>query len=123
MIPKEVQDRICEEIAEGHSLRSICSASNMPAKSTVFRLLAVDAEFRDRYARAREAQADHLFDEIMEIADDSTEDVNRSRLKVDARKWAAGKLRPKVYGEKAEVALSGEIGVRTIERRIIDPAD
>ena len=123
MIPKEVQDRICEQIAEGQSLRSICAEDGMPAKSTVFRLLASDAEFRDQYARAREAQADHMFDEIMEIADDATEDVNRSRLKVDARKWAAGKLRPKVYGEKAEVALTGEIGVRTIERRIIDPAD
>jgi hypothetical protein len=94
----------------------------MPTKSTVFRWLAADEMFRDQYARAREAQADAIFDEILDIADeehttvkrdpdggevevtyDSTA-VQRNRLRIDARKWMAGKLRPKVYGEKVDVA-------------------
>lgn len=91
----------------------------MPNKSTVFRWLAADEAFRDQYARAREAQADALFDDILDIADDGTNDymtktnadgseyealnaehIQRSRLRVDARKWMAGKLLPKKYGEK-----------------------
>ena len=93
----------------------------MPNQSTVFRWLADDryASFRERYARAREAQADALFDEMLDIADDGSNDwverkredgstdsvidhehVQRSKLRIDARKWMAGKLRPKVYGDK-----------------------
>lgn len=122
MIAKEVQDLICEQIADGKSLRSICSEDGMPNKSTVFRALESDEAFRDQYARAREAQADTMFDEIMSIADDDTEDVNRSRLKVDARRWAAGKLRPKVYGEKLDLNHSGSVRFEKIECVVVDPA-
>jgi len=71
-------------------------------------------DFRDQYARAREEQADKLFREIIEIADDASgdyvttrdgqtivdhENIQRSRLRVDARKWAAARLAPKKYGD------------------------
>ncbi len=79
--------------------------------------LRENAEFRAQYAHAREMQADTLFDEALDIADDGTNDwmerldkdgneifdhehVQRSRLRVDTRKWAAGKLAPKKYGDK-----------------------
>lgn len=116
---QEVADKICEEIANGKSLRSICAEEDMPAKSMVFRWLAADEAFRDQYARAREAQADAIFDEILNIADDGLNDtytdddgnvrtnqdvIARSRLRVDARKWMAGKLRPKVYGDRQVIA-------------------
>ncbi len=62
-------------------------------------------------------QADALFDEALEIADEASGDwttdkngklaldhehVQRSRLRVDTRKWAAGKLAPKRYGDKIQ---------------------
>lgn len=99
----------------------------MPAQSTVFRWLADEryAAFRERYARAREAQADAIFDEMLDIADDGTNDwmerrredgsvdevlnhehISRSKLRVDARKWMAGKLAPKKYGEKLDLTSS-----------------
>ena len=111
MFTQATADLICERIATGESLRFICRAEDMPDKATVLRWLQSDErlEFRDQYARAREAQADHYFDAIIEIADDDTLDVNRSRLMVDARKWAAGKLRPKVYGDKMDLNHSGRI--------------
>jgi hypothetical protein len=127
---QERADLICEALAEGHSLRSICKAENMPSKATVFRWLASIESFRDQYARAREAQADCLFDDILAIADDGQNDtyvdengnrrteqdvIARSRLRVDARKWMAGKLRPKVYGDKLEVGGTGEGGALVIE--------
>jgi hypothetical protein len=99
----------------------------MPDKSTVFRWLAVNEPFRDQYARAREAQADYYAEEIIDISDDGSNDwmerrseaekgagvntgwvlngehVQRSKLRVDARKWIASKLKPKVYGDKLAV--------------------
>ncbi len=108
---------ICRRIAERESLRKICAGPDMPDKTTVLRWLAAkeNAEFRTQYAHAREMQADTLFDEALEIADETSDDwitgkdglkildhehVQRSRLRVDTRKWAAGKLAPKKYGDK-----------------------
>ncbi|MBA4220177.1 MAG: terminase small subunit protein [Methylobacterium sp.] len=140
-----VADLICERIADGHSLRSICADEGMPATSTVFKWLNENKPFSDQYARAREAQADALFDEILEIADDGTNDwmerkndegenigwrengeaLRRSALRVEARKWMAGKLQPKKYSDKHQVELSGADGgpvqVEAIRRVIVDP--
>ena len=130
-----VATAICEQLADGKGLRTICQQDGMPDKSTVLRWLENQPEFRDQYARAREIQADTLFDEILEIADDARNDamkgrngedgvnnehIQRSRLRVDARKWMAGKLRPKVYGEKLELSGDPEHPVvAVVERRIV----
>lgn len=135
-------DLICEEIANGRSLRSICADPSMPSKAAVFRWLAAHETFRDQYARAREAQADALADEILDIADDGKGDtyvdedghertdhevIARSRLRVDARKWVAAKLKPRVYGDRIATELSGVEGRpiehRVIERVIVDPQE
>jgi hypothetical protein len=115
---------ICERLSNGESLKSMCDDEDMPAKSTVFKWLAENKVFSDMYARARETQADALFDEVLSIADNGSNDwmeknfgedtrwvengeaLRRSQLRIDARKWMAGKLRPKKYGEKLE--LSGD---------------
>ena len=107
---QETADSIYEQIADGRSLRSICADVGMPDKATVFRWLAAHETFRDQYARARESQADSLFDDILEIAD-TAEDAQLARLRVDARKWMAGKLKPKVYGDKIGLDHSGSITV------------
>lgn len=112
---QEIADALCEKLAEGESLRKICSAEGMPSKSSVFRWLGQNEEFRDQYARARESQADSLFDDVLSIADqyDNAQDnadvehIQRAKLRIDARKWMAGKLRPKVYGEKLDVEHTG----------------
>lgn len=126
---EEIADQVCEGIADGRSLRSICNEPGMPNKATVFRWLAGNEAFRDQYARARDAQADAIFDEILDIADDASNDwmerrgeedsgwvvngehVQRSRIRIDARKWMAGKLRPKVYGDKLDVEHTGGVTV------------
>lgn len=118
---QELFDEICDRLANGESLRTICQDDDMPNKGSVFRWLAGDKKLSDQYARAREEQADFIFDEVLEIADDARNDwmerrgeedagwvangehIQRSRLRIDARKWMAGKLRPKVYGDKLEL--------------------
>ncbi|NTA37552.1 terminase small subunit protein [Agrobacterium salinitolerans] len=117
---EEIGDAICERIALGESVRSICDDEAMPSMSTVFKWLRDNEAFSQQYARAREVQADALFDDIIDIADDGRNDwmekrnadgenigwqengeaLRRSQLRIDARKWMAGKLRPKKYGEK-----------------------
>ncbi len=111
--------KICRRLAEGKSLRSICRDDAMPAISTVMGWLfdGDHDEFSEQYARAREAQAEVRADEIVDIADDDTNDftadkdgklvvdhehIQRSRLRVDARKWIAAKLLPKRYGDKLQ---------------------
>ncbi len=121
-----VADFICERLSEGISLREICRAEDMPSKTTVMRWLADKPEFRDHYAIAREAQAEHMADEILEIADNAVNDwmlrkqgedtvevvnhdhIARSRLMVDARKWLLSKMLPKKYGDKITHAGDAE---------------
>lgn len=70
---------------------------------TVMKWLGQQPSFAEQYARARETQADTIFDEIVDLADEAgytNERIAKARLQIDARKWVAGKLRPKKYGEK-----------------------
>jgi hypothetical protein len=123
----EFQDIILEGISNGLSLRTIRREHpELPAMSWIFKQLAADEAFAFKYARAREAQADALFDEVLEIADDgrndwmekygedgpafNAESVARSRVRIDARKWMAGKLRPSRYGERIATEISGPDG-------------
>lgn len=102
---QKVADAICEQLADGRSLRSICLDDGMPVKSTVFKWLIAHPSFKDQYAHAREAQADTLADEIQDIADEKCKDmvaVQRNKMRLDARKWLASKMKPKVYGDKVE---------------------
>ena len=124
---KEIGDRIFRELCQGDSLRTVCLADDMPNRSTVFRWLAdTDHPFCDQYTRAREIQAEVMVDDIIDIADDSRNDwidkkvaggeirvvdpesLQRTKIRLDARKWAAGKIKPKKYGPRTQtdVAIS-----------------
>lgn len=122
MYPPEIRDAILERIAGGESLSAICRSEDMPGMSVVFTWLKADSDFSEKYARAREAQADALFDDILRIADDPDEDPRRSKLRIDARMWAASKLKPKVYGDKIEQTHQVGDSVKEIVRSIIRAA-
>lgn len=125
---EELGNTICKRLADGESLRVICRDEDMPEARTVHYWL-IDGKhesFFHQYARAREIQAEIMFDEILEISDDSTNDwetrqfgkdkvkvenreaTGRSRLRVDTRKWYLSKVLPKKYGEKLDVTTDGE---------------
>jgi len=110
------------------SLASICKELEI-VPSTVYEWLKHHEDFSNKYARAKEWQADLLAEEILEIADDKSDDItyqkcgeelvkienrefiNRSRLRIDSRKWLASKLKPQKYGEKQSIEHSGEIEI------------
>lgn len=95
----EIQEYILEQLAIGRSLVSICKEPGTPSYVLVSTWRNEDEEFFKKYTRAREDQADYIADEISDIADNAT-DANLARLQIDARKWKAGKLKPKVYGDR-----------------------
>lgn len=99
----ELAEEICVQIAAGKSLNSICKAAEMPEIRTVLRWLTETDEksdrFRQTYAHARQQSADALVDEIVDIADYTLEDPNSRRIRVDARKWVASRLKPREYGD------------------------
>jgi terminase small subunit-like protein len=94
----------------------------VPAASSVFLWLQKHKDFSDQYARATAARADQFAEEIIEIADEGSNDtyeddegreyvnqdvIQRSRLRVDTRKWLMARMAPKKYGDKVEQILSG----------------
>lgn len=104
---------ILAQIAMGKSLRSICEAGDQwtPAESTFRMWVSESPEIAAQYACAREVRADVIFDEVLTIADAATaETVNVARLQIDARKWMAGKMKPKAYGDKLELGGTGPQG-------------
>jgi hypothetical protein len=118
-------------MAEGETLRQVCRDPAMPARSTVYRWLSKIPPFADQYARAREALVEAWADEIIDIADDGTTDyvtkvgrngaeyeavdqehIQRSRLRVDTRRWLLSKLNPGQYGDHMEVEHTGGVDHR-----------
>ena len=97
---------ILDAIAKGRSLRSVCDEVGIPP-STFCDWKDADGRLAEHYARARELQAEHYADEIIRIADTS-EDPQKARLQVDARKWIASKLLPKKYGDKVDLTTNGK---------------
>lgn len=110
---------ICSRIVEGYTLRQIAREIDCTA-GAISIWCAEDADFAKQYAHAKELQADRMADEILEIADDATNDwmrreqdglmvadhehMQRSKLRVDARKWLMSKMLPKKYGDRLAVA-------------------
>ena len=102
-----IGEEICFRVAVGESLKKICATPGMPTERRVMRWLANNAKLASEYARAREQQADAMDALIMEVAEASTpETAAADRIKIDAFRWRASKLKPKVYGDKLDVAVS-----------------
>lgn len=123
----EIEEEIFTRIMRGEGIAKILGPKRnkgLPGDTLFYKRLAADAAFAERYTRAREVQAETLADEIISIADDDTGDwsdgedgprlnaehIQRSRLRVDARKWTAAKLAPKKYGDKVQQEIGGPDG-------------
>lgn len=125
----ELAEAICLRLAEGESLRSICRDDVMPDKATVLRWIARHDVFRDQYVRAKEQGAEALAEEMFEIADDGSNDwmeqldsegeaigyklngehVQRSKLRIDTRKWYLSKILPKKYGDRIQQDVTVDV--------------
>jgi hypothetical protein len=113
--------RICSMLVDGSSVRSVLKVPGMPSRQTFFTWLSLYPQLLDQYKQAIVMRAMILGEDIIDIADDGSNDymqsndpenpgyringeaIQRSRLRVDSRKWVASRLIPKLYGDKVEV--------------------
>ncbi len=121
---EKVFTEVCRRIAiEGDSLRKVLRAKEMPSSQTFFKWMSEDPSKTKRYAYACNERADIIFEDILHIADDVSKDtktvnvdgietetinkenIQRSRLRVDARKWMLSKMIPKKYGDKLDLTV------------------
>lgn len=136
----DVAERILAQLMDGVTLREICRADDMPARSTVQLWAANDIEgFSGRYARAREIQLDEMAEELLEISDDGSNDwmlrkrddgstdevvnhehISRSKLRVDTRKWLLSKLMAAKYGDRTVLAGDKDAPIQSENKLIIE---
>jgi len=108
-----LEERICELLSEGKSLREICRQEDMPSRRTVMRWIREDENFAAKCAHAREEQADWLNDDMADIEGRVLQgelDFQAARVVLSSKQWRAAKLAPKKYGERHQVEHSGSIG-------------
>ena len=134
---KALADEVCDRMSTGEALRTICESDHMPDERTVRRWVIDDVDgFSPRFARARELRAQVLVDQIVDIADTPQEGerieedevfgkdggkpmvlrkrvvedmLGHRKLQVDARKWYAMKVLPRLYGNKVDVSHKGKV--------------
>jgi hypothetical protein len=123
---KEQAEIVLELLSLGRSLRQIAAVKGMPDEITVLRWVVKHPEFREQYARARERQAEFYATQMIDIADDVSNDVTgelkmpnnvavqRAKLQIDTRKWIAAKLLPKKYGDRVDMNVSGELAIKRV---------
>jgi len=133
---EEIAEEICRRVADGETLPEICRDAHMPPRQTVVQWNADNREgFAGRYARAKEHQIEFWADELLAISDDGKNDwmprrygngeavaweingenIQRSRLRSDNRKWLLSKLKPERYGDR--IAHTGANGKDLIPDR------
>lgn len=144
---KKVMTHIFDELSTssrgiGKIIAAGYKGKGLPSYSTIMKWLSEDKELSDKYALAKEAQADFMADEMLEIADNGSNDwmeqedpdnpgfrlngehIQRSRLRVDTRKWLASKLKAKKYGDKVSAEVTGKDGapIETKDTSMMDVA-
>lgn len=124
---QELADNICEQLALGYSLRTVCKADGMPAIASIFNWFRSQPGFLEQYEKAKQESTDAMAEDLLDIADNGTNDwmesedrfgnigwklngenIQRSRLRADTRKWLMAKMKPKKYGDKLDVTSDGK---------------
>jgi hypothetical protein len=133
--------RVCQLIAEGYTLRQVAREVGCESAAAITEWVRADADFAVRYARAKEMQADRFAEEIIEIADDGRNDwmereidgrtvrvtdhehIQRSRVRIDARKWLMAKMAPKKYSDRMTLAGDGDAPLQAVTRIELVPVE
>jgi len=142
----ELTDKICSRVSMGESLRSVCRDPAMPVPETVYRWFRLHEEFKDQYVLSKRDSADAHEDMIIDISDNPPGQpvfdengnplldengravlrldnvaIQHAKLRVDSRKWAASKLKPKKYGEKLAIGGDESMAPIGVTRVLFDP--
>lgn len=117
---QSLADKICEQLSQGISLRTVCLADDIPSAATVFTWLRTNKEFLEQYVRAKEESAEAHNEMLLDLGDEaitlsqsvdpkvSNAVVSAVKLKADNLKWVMSKMKPKKYGEKVDYTTNGK---------------
>lgn len=124
----ELAAEILASLTIGESLRTACKPDHLPAISTWYLWMRDQSELSEQYARAKAEAADAMSEDILDIADDATNDwmadnydegktpgysfmgehVQRSKLRIETRRWLMSKLKARKYGDKLDLTTGGD---------------
>ena len=122
MTTQEKIQEVIKLIAEGSSATSAIKEIGI-SKSTFFGAVLDSDEIANQYARAMDLRSAIMFEQIEEIADDTSGDltfdnngnpkqnsefIQRSKLKVDARKWMLARMNPRKYSDRINIDHDAE---------------
>lgn len=141
-----IAEEVLQGIAEGQTLLRICQREGMPDRTAILNWVREDREgrapkyrqgFAARYDSAVQLRCEVWAEEVIDVADDGSNDwmeregktqvngeaIARSRLRVDTRKFMLSKLLPRIYGDKQTVEHTGSVALTRLsddelERRI-----
>lgn len=130
----KVVNKINKRLQGGESVAEICRDKDMPDKSVFYDWLRKHDGLMDEYKLSKIIGIEALVDEMMEIANDTSNDfvmtdkgprfnsehVQRSRLRIDTIKWVATKLVPRLYGETKHIEISGDVGIKALTDEQLD---
>lgn len=130
-------EEILKQIAGGKGLNTICKNGDdwIPSESVFRYWCDSDPDLSARYACAREARAEVIFEECLSIADSQEGDVievdgvevtnhdaiQRAKLRIDTRKWMLGKMQPKKYGDKIDHTIANPDGSNITFQTVFEP--
>jgi len=130
-VKNEMMDSLLLHIESGKSMREVCRMDGMPDHTTVIRWMRDDGALATKYARARKAQADVLFDRMETVEEQvsaGTMDSHAARVVLDSMRWRASKLAPKVYGDRLDVSVTDNRisitgALQAAQSRLVDVID
>lgn len=114
--------RICEQVAEGETLKQICkSGDGFPARQTFHRWVVGQPELAKAYAAAKELSSHSLEEEALDIARDlknnsknlTSQQVRAFDVAMTQLRWSARVRNPKVYSDKANLTFTVPIQINT----------
>jgi len=113
-------EKVCEMVAEGHTLAEICKEIGVGGPSVLWQWERVYPSFAKSYAAARIASADSFAYEALKHARGAydSETANIARVRGQILMWMAGRMNPKRYGESSHVDHT--LGVEHTKRVIIE---
>ena len=118
---KTKMQRVCDELAKGRSLHSICAAEDMPHRVTVLQAVQRDEDLHEMYTKARAIGAEMLVDEMFDLARRPLDgfdkqlanaEVQRRRVEIDTMKFCFARMQPR--GIRNNVEDTAQSGVITL---------
>ena len=139
---------ICDEISKGRTMTSIVKEPGMPSLPTIYSWLnrlstTFSEDFLKSYITAREIQAEVYADQTVDICDASEHDmvvvkkvdkktgatvtdilpdiehIQRSRLRVETRKWVAAHLLPRKFSDKMQLTGKDDTPLVPVSTKVI----